>query len=59
MVLVDKTPFVVLQDNNVQLTGDEVDFELNANDVIFVEHDLPQHEGNNLVMTQCHCLVEN
>lgn len=62
MILVDKTPFVVLQldgkGNTIQLTADQVDFELNSNDIIFVERDLPHQEGN-LVMSQCFCLVQN
>ena len=43
IVIADKTPFVVLQDDEgrVQLTADQVDFELNANDIIFVQSDLP------------------
>ena len=59
-MLVDKTPFVVIQDDKgmVQLTADQVDFELNSGDMIFVEQDLPQQEGN-LVMSQCHCLVQD
>ena len=61
VILVDRTPFVVLRDEGrTQLTADQVDFELNENDIIFVERDLPEPEGGNSVyLSQGTCIVRN